>query len=110
MPTLEREPLGYTQEWVLKGWPRGESRTKEECGARHIGLNTLKALERKGFLTRTTFMDTTVWRRVYKDRGPIQAPEVAVGPATGPEVVQSIGAACARPSATARPAGGRAAD
>jgi hypothetical protein len=74
VPTLKREPLGYTQEWVLKEWPRGEARTREECLGRHIGLNTLRALERKGFIVRSTFMRTTVWRRVTVDRGPIKLP------------------------------------
>jgi hypothetical protein len=74
VPTLRREPISYTQEWVLAGWPRGESRTKEECGSRSITLNTLKALERKGFLVRCTFMKTTVWRRVTVDRGPVKLP------------------------------------
>jgi len=74
VPTLKREPISYTQEWVLAGWPRGESRTTEECTARSISLNTLKALERKGFLTRTLFRRTLVWRRVTLDRGPIKLP------------------------------------
>jgi hypothetical protein len=67
VPKATREPTD-TQEMILRDWPRGLARTREELSALQISIITLRALERRGLIVKSTRSTVTVWRRPTVDR------------------------------------------
>jgi hypothetical protein len=83
-PKTQPGPMSPTWagELALRGWPRGEVRTGEECSRLGLRLHVLRALERRGLIVSSVSVSratgskhagvprsrVTVWRRPLVDR------------------------------------------